>query len=208
MSCSQYQLTVNFTNEQLAIIYQAGASVVIGKMFSANDLSVAWQVFKPMRKNCLSWDEVYGIYASTSQLDPDAPIVQHSYTDLGASTRKLYTLKPDGSISHPQDGGSPCVYTLKNSYKEKKIITVGLYQNASLNGDEVKGNPISASPVMLGHTVNMKPSHTINIWIQSHIKSSTVISNVSSPMTPLSFNPEKAEIAVTYNDDTGLFVAC
>lgn len=208
MNSNQYELIVNFTNEQLAIIFQANASVVIGKMYSASDLSVAWQVFKPMRKNCLSWNEVYGIYASTSQLDVDCPIVQHSYTDLGASTRKLYTLKPDGSISHPQDGGNAGVYALKNSYKEKKIITVGLYQDASLNGDEVKGNPISASQVMLGHTVIMKPSHTINIWIQSHIKSSTVISNVSSPMTTLSFNAEKSEIVVTYNDDTGLFVAC
>lgn len=207
MNNDEYKLTVKFTNEQLATIYQANASVVIGKLYSTNDLSVAWQVFKPMRINRLAWAETYGIYGSTSQLFPDSPIVQHSYTEIGASTRKLYVLKPDGSISHPQDGGSAGCYTLKNDYKEKKIMTVGLYQNASLNGNEIKGNPISASPVMLGHTVTMKPSDAINIWIQSNIKSSTVVSNASSPMTSLSFNSEKSEITVSYNDETGLFVA-
>ncbi|MGV8835315.1 hypothetical protein [Cellvibrio sp.] len=205
MDDNNYAVEINFTNDQLATIYQAQASVVVGKIFSSSSSNVAWQVFKPMQKNTLTWIESYGIYASTCSLCHGAPIVQRTGIS-GASTGKLYTLSPDGAIGPPQDGGEEGIFMLKNSYPEKKIMTVGLYQDASLNGELIAGNAISATPVMLSHTASMKPKKVINIWIQSHIKSNTVVSRVASPMTPLLFDSEKRSLIFSYDDNSGKFV--
>jgi len=85
-------------------------------------------------------------------------------------------------------------------------MTIGLYQSANVNGDNVFGNVISAAPVMLGHTANIIPDSVVYIWMQSNIKSNTVITEVSSQLTPLYFSSECRQITVTYNDENGQFV--
>ncbi len=92
---ADYSLDIQFTQDQLQILYMAGSNVVVAKPSGDGSTpNVAWQVFKPMQANTLSWDEEYGIYASTSEVTNGAKLVQLSSVDVGAPMNKLFTLQP------------------------------------------------------------------------------------------------------------------
>ena len=203
MSEEEYDLTINLSQEQLEIIHEARANVVIGKAPVGERVNVAWLVFKPMQKNVLKWVNHYGVYASTCKISQGSEIIQRS--SIGAAMYRLYTLQANGGFSSSVSGGSADTFTVYNNYTVKKVMTIGLYQHANVNGDEVLGNAISAAPVMTGHTASITPNEHVYIWLQSNIKSNTVITKVTSRITPLFFSDAIRCISVTYNDESGMF---
>lgn len=204
---AQYKLKIGFTNEQLQTIYTAGVNVVVAKpSIGGSTPNVAWQVFRPMQANTLEWAEEYGIYASTSQVANGANLTQLSSTGIPAAMNKLYCLEPNSIISGPSSGGSPDSYALLNKYDQKSVMTIGLYQDANVNGTEILGNAVSAVPVMLQSTAVMTPYTTIYIWLQSSVISNTVCTIVTSPMTELRFGGGTSEIGVAYDSQSGLFL--
>jgi len=206
MNEEEYTLIINVSLDQLATIHEAQAKVVIGKASASDRLNVAWQAFYPMQKNSLTWVNNYGIYASTCSISNGSEIVQRSSTGHDAATNKIYTLQPDGGFSSPADGGDEDTFTILNLYRVKKVMTIGLYQNANVNGDDILGNAISAAPVMTGHTANITAETMVFIWLQANVKSNTVITKVTSQMTPLYFSSKEKIISVTYNAENGNFV--
>ena len=54
-------------------------------------------------------------------------------------------------------------------------LTMGLVQNAMVNGSDLPGNAVSATPVLYQSTVVMTPSTTVYIWIQSQVVSGTIV---------------------------------
>ncbi|SFD26319.1 hypothetical protein SAMN05518672_1011339 [Chitinophaga sp. CF118] len=203
---STYILNTAFTDKQLDMLYITGTNVIIAKPTGGGTPNVAWQVFKPMQSNQLSWGEEYGIYASTSGVTNGAILSQLSSVPVGAATNKLYTLEPSSKISGPASGGSAGSYTLLNKYAEKDYMTVGLYQNANVNGTDIIGNALSAAPVLLSSTASMTPYTTVYIWLQSQVISNTVVTTVTSPMTILKFGGEVTEISVAYDSASGKFL--
>ncbi len=201
-----FELRIAFTDEQLQTIYQTNTNVVIAKPTSESDPNVAWQVFKPLRSNKLTWEEQYGIYASTCSMQNGALLEQLSNVPIPAATNKLYTLEPSGIISGPTTGGSPNAFALQNLYEPSNYMTVGLYQDATVNGTDIIGNAISAAPVMLASTALMTPFTTVYIWLQSQIESNTVITTVTSPMTELKFGGAIDSISVAYDTASGKFL--
>lgn len=205
---SNYQLKVAFTDEQLQVLYLTGTNVIVAKPSSDGSTpNVAWQVFKPMQNNSLSWQEEYGLYASNSEIRNGANLTQISSVPVGAAMNKLYTLESNATILGPSDGGMPNSFALKNSYPaDRGYMTVGLYQDATVNGTEILGNAISAVPVILASTAVMTPYTTVYIWLQSQVISNTVVTTVTSPMTMLKFGGGTAEISVKYDSQSGKFI--
>ncbi|SFW62792.1 hypothetical protein SAMN02927921_02817 [Sinomicrobium oceani] len=204
---ADYSLDIQFTQDQLQILYMAGSNVVVAKPSGDGSTpNVAWQVFKPMQANTLSWDEEYGIYASTSEVTNGAKLVQLSSVDVGAPMNKLFTLQPSAVISGPADGGTKDAFSLLNKYDQKSLMTVGLYQNANVNGTDIIGNAISAVPTLLSSTAVMTPYTTVYIWLQSQVKSNSVVTTVTSPMTELKFGGGTNRISVKYDSQSGKFI--
>lgn len=203
---STFNLKTAFTDEQLKVIYATGTNIVVAKPTGGGSPNVAWQVFKPMQANTLTWKEEYGIYASTSQVVNGAKLNQLSSVPVGAVQNKLYTLESNATISGPASGGAPHSYALQNQYAEKPFMTIGLFQDANVNGTEIMGNAVSAAPVLLASTAVMTPYTTVYIWLQSQIVSNTVVTNVTSPMTALKFGGGIDTIAVQYDSATGRFI--
>ncbi len=203
---AEYSLDVHFTDDQLKAIYTAGSNVVVAKPSGNSNPNVAWQVFKPMQANTLSWGEEYGIYASTSEVTNGAKLVQLSNVPVGAAMDKLYTLESNSTISGPDDGGQPNAFALLNKFDQQPLMTVGLYQDANVNGTEITGNAISAVPTLLSSTAFMTPYTTVYIWLQSQVVSNSVVTTVTSPMTELRFGGGVNDISVKYDANSGKFI--
>ena len=203
---ADYELKVNFTQAQLDVLYQTGTNVIVAKPTGGGAPNVAWQVFKALEANTLNWTEEYGIYASTSEVVNGAKLTQLSSVPVGASMNKLYTMEPSGAISGPVSGGAPDSFALLNKYAEKDYLTVGLFQDANVNGTDILGNATSAAPVILASTATMTPYTTVYIWLQSQVISNTVVTVVTSPMTKLRFGGGTSNISVAYDSNSGNFI--
>lgn len=203
---ANFSLKTAFTDEQLQILYTTGSNVIVAKPSGGSNPNVAWQVFKPLQGNTLSWSEEYGVYASTSQVENGAKLDQLSSVPVGAAMNKLYSLQPDGTITGPASGGAPDSFALLNAYANKPYMTVGLFQDANVNGTDIKGNALSAVPVILQSTAVMTPYTTVYIWLQSQVVSNTVVTTVTSPMTALKFGGGVNDISVAYDSASGKFL--
>lgn len=203
---ASYQLDVAFTDEQLKILYATGSNVVIAKPSGGGAPNVAWQVFKAMQANTINWDEEYGIYASTAEVVNGAKLSQLSSVPVGAAMDKLYTLEPNSIISGPTAGGQANSFALQNKYNNKPYMTVGLYQDATVNGTQIAGNAVSAAPVILASTAIMTPYTTVYIWLQSQVVSNSVVTTVTSPMTELRFGGGVDDMSIKYDSSSGKFI--
>jgi hypothetical protein len=202
-----YELAVAFTNEQLNTIYATGTNVIVAKPSGGGAPNVAWQAFRPMQANTLDWEELYGVYASTAQITNGAKLTQLSSTGIPAAMEKLYTLQPSGVIAGPASGGTSNAFSLLNQYASSMgYMTVGLYQDATINGTKIAGNAVSAAPVMLQSTATMTPYTTVYIWLASQVVSNSVVTTVTSPMTELRFGGGVDTISVSYDSSSGKFL--
>ena len=204
---ANYELKVGFSDEDLKMLYATGTNVVIAKPSLGSTPNVAWQVFLPMQANTISWEEKYGIYASTSEVVNGAKLSQLSSVPIPAAINKLYTLESQAIITGPASGGSPDSYSLINKWDVKPYVTVGLYQDATVNGTDIKDNALSAAGVPLNSTAVMTPYTVVYIWLQSQVLSNTVVTNVTSPMTELEFGGGVNTISVVYDPSTGNFIS-
>ncbi len=204
---SQFNLKVAFTPEQLGILYATGTNVIIGKPSDGRSPSVAWQVFKPMQANTVSWKEEYGIYASTAPIRNGVVLSQLSNTPIGIEAGKQYILQSNGAINGPYDGGFPNAFIFSNQYQGMPYMTAGLFQDAIVNGNNNTGNAIYATPVLMQSNAIMTPNTTIYIWLQSQVVSNSVVTMITSPMTELKFGSSVTDISVIYDSANGKFVA-
>lgn len=202
---SQFNLKVAFTPEQLGILYATGTNVIIAKPSDGRSPAVAWQVFRPMQSNTLSWKEEYGIYASNSDIRNGEVLNQFTSTPIGIETAKQYILQSNGVITGA-GGGFPNAFMFLNQYSGKHYITAGLYQNAIINGNNSTGNAVSATPVLMQSNAIMNPNTTIRIWLQSQVVSNSIVTNITSPVTELKFGGNVTDISVIYDAATGKFV--
>ncbi|NHZ32917.1 hypothetical protein [Massilia rubra] len=203
-----YELDLAFTNAQLQTIWITGTNVIVAKPSGGNSPNVAWQVFKPMTANSLNWEENYGVYASTAQVQNGAQLTQLSSTGIPAAMETLYTLAADGAISTPGSGGSANAFALLNQYQSSQgYMTVGLYQNATVNGTQILGNAVSAAPVLYQSTATMTPYTTVYIWLASQVVSNSVVTQVTSPMTEVVFGGGNNTASLAYDSATGMFIA-
>lgn len=201
-----FKLSMAFTNQQLDVIAQTNTKVIVAKPTLGAAPNVAWQAFDPLNANTLSWQEQYGIYVSTASVKSGAKLEKLSSTGIPAASNKLYVLNESGAISAPASGGKPNSFSLLNNYSKQDVMTVGLYQDATVNGTEIAGNAISAAGVLLASTAEMTPYTTLYVWLQSDIKSNTVVTTVTSPMTLLRFGGEVTDISTAYDTQSGKFL--
>lgn len=203
---SQFQLNISFTSSQLSAIYATGNNVVLAKDTNANKTNVAWVVFKPFEQNKVQWEEKYGIYASSCDVNNGVVITTNAMSPFPAQTDKLYTLATQGKIIGPDTGGQPKAYSIMNDYNIKPYMTVGLYQDAVVNATLISAKYLNAIPLLFKSTATMEPLDPIYIWLQSQVTSGTIISTVTSPVTKLNFGGGVNDISVQYDSSTGTFV--
>lgn len=204
-----YTLKLTFTVAQLNLINETGMSVIIAKPVTDEKPNLAWLSFRPTINNTIVWEEQYGIYASTVDTLSGATITQTSTVPVGATPNALYTLGRDGNISGPGSrAGSPHSFSVLNQFQNgsaTSFMTIGLTQDAEVNGMIISENPVSAARVPYLSTAEMTPDTGIYISLQSQ-SSGAMLTKVTSTMTRLVFRNGATEIAATYNSDAGMFI--
>ena len=163
-------------------------------------------VFKPFEKNTVQWEEEYGIYASSCEVNSGVTITANAKAPFPAITNKLYTLDAQGNITGPDDGGQPNAYSIMNDFNAKPYMTVGLYQDAVVNGTLQSAKYLNAIPLLFKSTAFMEPLEPIYIWLQSQVTSGTIISTTTSPVTKLNFGGSVDQMSVKYDSATGTFI--
>lgn len=204
----EFQLDTSFAQEDLSRFLASGSNVVVAKPAAGGQPNVAWVVYRPLLANTMTWEENYGIYASNADIINGAKLNQLSRTDYPALPAMTYTLGPEGFFGPPTSGGSAGSYTAVNTYNNlpKGYLTMGLYQDAVVNGAPATGNAVSAAPVIFNSTAQMTPFTTVYLWIQSSVVSNTVVTTVTSPMTKVVFGGPVRRASLRYDSATGLFV--
>ena len=154
----------------------------------------------------MTWDENYGIYASTTQIQNGAVIRQMSATPFPALAGQTYSLTPQGNFGSPQGGGAPGRYAALNQFNNPAGLTFGLFQNPVVNGRPMNGQPVSAVFGPFQAITSLAPSSTAYIWVQQQVQSGTVVTNALSPQTRIDFGGGVTQVTVVYDPNTGGFV--
>lgn len=203
-----FNLNTAFTDQDLQRFLASGSNVVVAKPNGGGAPNVAWLVYRPLIANSITWEEQYGIYASNTDIARGGAVLnQMSKSEFPAIDGKTYGLNPAGSFTAPQSGGASGSYYAVNEYRnDKGYLTFGLFQNATVNGDEATGNAVSAAPVLYLSTAEMTPFTTVYLWIQSQVVSNTVITTVTSPMTKVTFGGSVTTISLKYDASKGTFI--
>ncbi|PZF73274.1 hypothetical protein [Taibaiella soli] len=204
-----YTLNLIFTPEQINLIYETNMNVIIAKPVTDEKPELAWQTFRPMESNRLEWQDQYGIYASTIVPGENVDITKTTTLPIGAARNALYTLGRDGVISGPgkSTGGSNSFSVLNQFQNGSSVsfMTIGLTQDATVNGMTISANPLSAARVPYQNTAEMTPDTGIYISLQSQAPRN-MLAKVTSQMTRLVFRNGATEISATYNSDAGMFI--
>ncbi len=204
-----FSISMSFTDEDLKRFHTTGTNIVVAKPADGGAPNVAWNVYRPLEENAISWVESYGIYMSNTDITDGAVLTQMSTTHGAAVPDQLYSMSPSGSITGPQSsGGAPDSYTIINQYSNlpKGYLTTGLTQDATVNGTLITGNAVSAALVLFQSTAQMTPFTTVYLWTQSQVKSNTVVTNVTSTMTKVVLGGGVNSVALAYDASTGTFL--
>ncbi|MVN78092.1 hypothetical protein GO988_17315 [Hymenobacter sp. HMF4947] len=205
-----YTLTIDLTKEQVEMLHANGDKIVLAKPSTAGQTpDVAWLAFNGLPKNVVSWEENYGVYASTSAITNGATLDQLSASPMPATIATVYELDAAGIINGPTKlPGQPGAFGLHNLYENVAPgtpMTVGLFQNATIGAQQVTGNAVSAAPVMQGQTAEMTPYTHVYIWTQAQIVGNSVVTVISGNRTELQFGGDTTDLTVTYDSSTATF---
>jgi len=203
---TDYKLKLVFTEEQLRSLHLIGVDIVLAKSTADSDPTIAWQVFKPMQENIITWKEEYGIYVSDSEIRDGEELTQLLRLPVGADMKKNYTLSKDATMSESDSNDPSPQFDIVNKYQDKTQMTIGLYQNATVNGVELTNNAISAISVLSHDSALLPACNTVYIWLQRKLKSNSVAFVKTFPISEISFDESDNEISLAYDIKSGKFV--
>ena len=205
---SAYSLKLSFTPQQLTVLYGARALLAIGKALNGGLPGLRWLTFQPFEWNTVTWEEQYGIYASLAGVSAGGSVTQVCKSDFPASAGRLYALQPQGCFGPPtaEEGLDPASYYAANSVAGVPGVTLGLFQNAQVNGLEPSIGPVSAALTPHASRARMTPDTTVYVWIQSFGEGEAGVSQVASSQTRIAFADGITSRAFAFDSSTGTFV--
>lgn len=202
---TNFTLNVNFTSDQLNVIYASGSNVVLAKQNNSGPPNVTWAVFRPNIANKATWQDSYGLYDSTINLQAGVRINILSQLPK-AEPGQSYTINNTGMITGPTGAGTPNQYVLNNDFTNAQQITAGLTQSLNINGQGFSNMPTCADTIFQQANRPFNASDIIYIWLQSNVISSSVLGPSTSPQTVLQFSNSQNQMTVSYDSNTGRFI--
>jgi hypothetical protein len=203
-----YSLELSFTAEQLKVLFAADAKVAIAKPLKDDLPSLRWVTFQPFEHNLVEWEEQYGIYASLAGVSGGGGVTQECKSEFPAGAGRLYALQSQGCFGPPstEEGLDPASYYAANSFAGVPAMTLGLFQNAQVNGGERLASPVSAELTPYAFRARMTPDSTVYVWTQSGGDGASGISQVTSPPTRVAFADGATSKALAFDSSTATFV--
>jgi len=204
---SKYLLKVLIDPETVKFFNDNNQKIVIIKKVNNGDSSisnVSGVTFKSFEVNSVTWEDIYGLYSSYTELQYNANIIKVSY--VLASTKNTYSFE-SGIFSSPvpDPSISDNTYEVLNKMSEYEYVTFGLAQNIKVNGLSYEGNPINATSVLTNQLASFTPNERISIFMKSNIDNGVIISRITSTELDIDFTGE-SEVTIKYDNSICGFV--
>ena len=185
--------------------------IVLAKPVGNSSPNVAWISFDPFEGNVVTWTEEYGLYASNSQLTSGATITKISSAPFPAQDGKYYSFRSDATFYGPNTGGDvPAVGSFRvfneMPISEYPSLLFGLMQSARVNGKAAEFRPLNANVVPSGTKATFTPLTTVYAWLQSNLVSGSVLVDVTSKVTIVTFGNGVIKQQLKYDPAKGQFV--
>ncbi|WP_375560889.1 hypothetical protein ACE193_24855 [Bernardetia sp. OM2101] len=187
-----------------------GQKLILTKASQDGSGNTSWVATRPFGVTTISWEQKYGVYASTTEIKEGATINRLSSKpgigDSGdAKNKMLYNFTDDaifveGALSLPNNN-----YGSKNSYSDLEFLTMGVMQQADVNGTKVM-NPINALTVPRGQNYQSEPIEKVTLFASKTIGSETIISKIGTETFDAVYRDGKTEIICHYDNNVGKFV--
>lgn len=206
---ARYTLNLQIDSQSLSMMYAAGQRITLARSLANAPPNVTWIVFNPMQMNTVTWDDTYGLYASTTNIANGATIQQMSIVPPPARDAAIYPFQPSLIFGNPTPGGPPPgSYAIQNAVPPSSwpMLTFGLTQDATVNGVSTSPRPVSATPMMSQMVSTLTPTETITLWLQSSFGSSTVVTNILGPTTRVNYGGSVTSATLRYDPNRGVFV--
>ncbi|BAW79795.1 hypothetical conserved protein [Candidatus Nitrosoglobus terrae] len=205
-----YSLQLLIDEKDLPVIKGAGQYITLAKPVNSNSPNVIWLSVDPFSSTEVSWQEQYGIYASTTAVQQGATITKLSETGIPAQDGAYYTLSASAVFTGPYFNESvPAgTWAAQNSvpYSQYQSLTFGLSQSALVNQKPINRKPLSAASVLANQSIEMTPFTNIYVWLQAVFSSETIISRIIGKYTIARFGNGVNNITLKYEPNLGVFV--
>lgn len=206
---TRYSLNLQIDSQSLSMLYAAGRRVTIARSVNGAPPNATWLVFKPLMNNTVTWDDSYGLFASTTQIRNGATILQNSVVPPPAVDAATYVFEPSLIFSGPTLGGAPRgSYRIQNNAPPSGIpmLSFGPTQSAAVNGVGTAPQPVSVTPLLSQMSTVLTPTTTIYVWLQSMYGSGTVIGSIQEPSTRVVYGDSVTSQTLVYDASCGAFV--
>lgn len=203
---NNYELIINFTKEDLEAIYAAGEKLVITKEVAGNKgKPVSWISILPFLYNSVKWTEAYMLYASRNEAQNGATIEKLSEAEADSELLYDFTNAVFGN-AHSSEYIGVNEYGVCNLMEPYSYLTFGLAQEASVNGDTLKGSPINAVVLPYNHTATFSPIEKVNIFLANDIDNGMVITKEFSNTITVTYSGTETCHTIKYDSQKGIFV--
>ncbi|HVZ39315.1 MAG TPA: hypothetical protein VHI13_08570 [Candidatus Kapabacteria bacterium] len=206
---NNYELSLQIDPTELAVISAAGMNITLAKPVGGAAPNVIWQSFDPFENNTVSWTEQYGIYAATSTVEHGATISKLS-TFSPAEGGSTYTFLPNAIFSQGvATSDVPLTsYRIDNAMPASKYraLTFGLTQPAIINGVPGGFNALNADMVLSQAYDTLTPFTVVYVWLQANFASETMISQINTSYTKVTFGGTVTSVSLKFNSASGTFV--
>lgn len=202
---SSYELDIQFTAEDTHTFNLSGQRLTLVKEVGGMPgTKVAWLAISPFQYNLITWEDQYGLYASTTEAADGATI--YKVSDLEpASTGVIYPFKDGGfGLSNKENNGSTS-YGVENASREHLIF--GLAQSVTANGKYSGTNPLNALKVINNGTGKFTALEKIHIFLHREYKNGAIISEINSKALVVDLaNTLDHTVTIHYDTNSGQFL--
>lgn len=199
---SSYELIVQIDSADVKEINAAKQVVTIVKeVGGSSGEPVAWVAFSPFENNDVSWEEQYGVYASTSQVENGATITKTSAVNP-ATSEVSYPFQ-NGTFGSPIPGGPANSYGIANQYSQQ--FTFGMAQSVTANGSKFDASPLNAVPVLSNEDATFTPIEKIKVFLHAHFNNGVIITNITSKALEVDLT-NSPKVTIKYDKASGKFV--
>ncbi len=197
-----YNLTIQLSNEDVHTINAAQQKIVIVKQVGGSSGSpVAWVTFSPFENNLVSWEEKYGVYASTTQVQAGATIQKTSA--VNPAKPELFYPFETGSFGFPTGNAGRNNYGVENEYSQQ--FTFGMAQSVTANGSKYDAAPLNAVPVLSNEQATFTPIEIVSVFLHAQFNNGVIISNITSKALDVDLTSEPS-VTIHYSSSQGEFI--
>lgn len=199
---AEYNLTIQLSNDDVHTINAAQQQIVIVKKVGGSSGSqVAWVTFSPFENNTVTWEEEYGVYASTTQVQEGATIIKTSAVNP-ATSGVIYPFET-GSFSSPSGNAGTNNYGVENEYSQQ--FSFGMAQSVTANGSKFNAAPLNAVPVLSNEKAIFTPIEIVSVFLHAKFNNGVIITNITNNAleVDLTSNPS---VTIHYDKSQGKFI--